>query len=145
MQPQFLIPLAMIVIVGAVLAGAADAAVTAGSTTLGDAQSDLNTIMNFKVFGIREMSVFGQSVSIPTLHVGFIGSLFNILTWDYSYLSGGMWNLLRYFLMTLTFATGILVFIHMGPVILAIAEFIGRTAAAVVGVFASSFRGIFRS
>ncbi len=145
-SPTFLIPLGFIMIVAVLLGAIADQSVNStGDSSLGStASSDLNAVLDFNVFDIKEVSLFNTSFGIPRPNFAFFSGMFNIMTWNYSYFTG-TWALLRMFFLALSFAVSVLVFISMAPVLLSMVEFLGRTAAGVVGIFGGGFRFLSRS
>ena len=146
MTAQFTIPLAMFLMVALLLSAAADQTInTSGQSVLASDQSeDINALLNFSVFSIKSIGPSGFKAPIPIVHLQFFKGLFDILTWNFSYLSGQTFALLRFPLMALTFAVGILVLIQVGPVLVAIGEFMGRGVAAFSGGLGSLFRVLFR-
>ncbi len=142
--PSFTIPLAMVLIVAALLGAMADQTInTAGNTVLGSTaeQADINALLDFKLFNIKEISLFQVSVSIPMINVAFFSGLFDLLTWNFSYFKG-TWAILRLFFMSLTFSVGIMVLISIAPILIGVAEFLGRAAAGVVGIFGAGARAL---
>ena len=133
MAPRFTIPLALVLIVSALLAAATDQATTSsGGTGLSTADNThLNAVLDFRVFTIKEFTIARFSVPVPMVNLSFFLGLFELLTWDFSYFDS-TWNLLRWPLMAITFTVGILVLISIGPVIVAVASFFTQTALGAV-------------
>lgn len=143
-SPTFTLSLGFILIVATLLGAIMDQGINAaGESTLGADASSINEVLDFNVFDIQEISLFNVSVGIPLPNFGFFTGLFDLLTWNFSYFTGD-WALFRLFFMALSFTVSVLVFISMAPVILSVAEFLGRTAAGVVGMFGGSLRSLFR-
>ena len=144
-SPAFTLPLSLVLIVAVLLAAVMDQAVdSAGVAGLSETSaSNINAVLDFSVFRLQELSVFNISVSIPRPNFAFFQGLFDLLTWDFSYFTG-QWALLRIFFTALSFTVSVLVFISMAPVLISLAEFLGRTAAGVIGAFGGSLRSLFR-
>ena len=145
MKPAFTISLAMILIVAALLAAAADQTTNAsGDTVLGSGESSaVNAVLNGKVFSVRDVGPGKIDIPMPTPNPDFFRGLFDLLTWDHSFFSG-TWNLLRIPLLAITFGVMISVIVSMGPVMVQIAEFAGRMAMGMVGLFGGVFRQFLR-
>jgi hypothetical protein len=142
MTAQFTIPLAMMLIIALLLSAATDQTVNASGQSVlpTEESSDLNALMNFEVFSIQHVGVGSFRAPVPVVHLQFFKGLFDILTWNFSYLSGQTWSLLRFPLMAITFAVGILVLVQIGPVLVQVADFMGRAVAGGIGVLGSALR-----
>jgi hypothetical protein len=143
-SPTFTLSLGFVLIVATLLGAVMDQGLNAGGdSTLGADASNINEVLDFNVFDVQEISLFNVSLSIPRPNFGFFNGLFDMLTWNFSYFTGD-WAMLRLFFMALSFTVSVLVFISMAPVLISLAEFLGRTAAGVVGMFGGSLRSLFR-
>ena len=131
-------------ILATILAAASDQSQTAtGDTSLGTEEgSDINAVLNMRVFTVKDVGPGTLNIPIPLVHVSFFSGLFDIMTWNYSYFSG-TWSLLRIPLVALTFSVGLLMFISAGPGLVSVAEFFGRTVAGIAGGIGSGLRGLF--
>jgi len=145
MKPAFTVSLAMILIVAALLAAAADQTTDAsGDTVLGAGEnSDVNAVLNARVFSMRDIGPGKVDVPMPMPNPDFFRGLFDLLTWNHSFFSG-TWNLLRIPLLAITFSVMISVIVSMGPVLVQVAEFFGRIAAGAVGLFGGAMRALLR-
>jgi len=128
-SPQFTIPLAMVLIVAALLGAATTASTTGGDTTFQD--SNLKAIMQFDMIDMK--SIPGPlPITVPWINPSFFSGMQEILLWNHDYLAGPL-RPLRYPLMALTFAVMLMVFISMGPVIVGVANVFARLAAGALG------------
>lgn len=144
LTPQLTIPLALILFVAALFAAMSDQSINpSGDTALSSATSeDINAVLDFSVFNIREVSITGLNFTLPMINVAFFRGLFDVLTWNYSYFSG-TWNMLRLPLIAITFTVGLAMLISVGPVIVSVASFFAQVAMAAIGGVAGLTR-IFR-
>jgi len=129
-----LISLGLVILIGSLLAGAADLALVEGTSAtsgLGNA-AHLDAVFRFETFKLKELAVFGYDISYPSVNAGFFKGLSAILMWDFSFLAG-QWALLRLPLMALTFSFGILFLVTVAPAVATVMRAILSAASVVAG------------
>jgi hypothetical protein len=144
MSASFLIPVALIMLIASLFAGAADQAVDANGNSVLGQESNVSAVFEMRVLEIQEISPLGISISVPRPNFSFFAGIFDILTWDYSYFdAGSQWSIMRFPLLALTFAVGIMLFISAAPVLVSLTELAIRTAAGGIGLLFTNLRMLF--
>ncbi len=132
----------IILVVSALFDAANTQSVDGSESTLGaENAANLNQILENEPVGVKQIGVGGANVTIPTINPNFIAGVFSFLTWDRSYFKAD-WNLLRWFFTAITFAFTLFVIKDLTGPVVDIARFLGETAGAVVGGFASVAKGL---
>ena len=144
MTAAFATSLWMIMIIVAVFDAASTESFVAGQTTLGsDNASSLNTLLEGQAVELQEIGPGRFKAPLPKVNVGFLSAVFDFLTFDAAFFKG-QFNLIRIPLMALTFTFSLLALKDLGPVLVAIADFLGRTAAGLIGGFGTAIRALLR-
>ncbi len=140
----FTMALWLVMIVGLIFDAALNESVdSGGNSALRTANGDINTLVDSSAVSAKEVGVGEFQVSIPTVNVGFFNTTLKILTWDLQFFKGWM-NVIRYVFLALTYATTIFMLRDLGPVMVAIASFIGQTLSAISGVASGAVRALLR-
>lgn len=146
MSAAFMVALFLVFVLGFVLDASLNPTYDAAAdvTTLGGThQADLDLLRDSSAVRAEEVGVGNVKVSIPIVNAAWFNTILRILTWDLSFFEGYL-NIIRLLFFGITFAvTGMLVRDY-GPVMVAIAEFMGRTMGAVVGGIGSLAASILR-
>ncbi len=125
------ISLWMLMIISATLDASAEWDTTTSTTAI-TGQSDFNKILATETAGLQEVGIGKFKVSVPLMNIGAVKAIFGFLTWDFNWIPDWL-NLVRLFLAGITFWFSFMFFVEYGPVLISLAEFLGRTVGSITG------------